>query len=227
MAKTSKVYYNKQEFINDALKWYKICLKKKGIDEIYAGYLTIQDCLESNFGKSYAANWNFGNITVGSSGASYTPGNDHDGNGNLIINKFRNYDSFEDFCDHKIALLSNKRYHAFIGPVSGFYQRVKDGGYAGDPNYVSTLTKMYNQYFPNGVLIYNNSSVGDYTFNFDNLYANSRDNIKKLQIEVGVTPDGIIGPKTIRALQIKIGTVVDGIWGPKSAKAAKEWWTTR
>ena len=70
---------------------------------------------------------------------------------------------------------------------------------------------MYSQYFPNGVLIYNNSSVGDYTFNFDNLYANSRDNIKKLQIEIGVTPDGIIGPQTIRALQIKIGAVVDGI----------------
>jgi len=84
---------------------------------------------------------------VGSSGASYTLGKDSDGRGNTITQKFRNYDSLDDYVNNKIALLSGNRYRAFAGDISGIYNRIKAGGYATDPNYVKNLTRLYNQYF--------------------------------------------------------------------------------
>ena len=145
---TSKRYNNRNQFISEMTNAYAKALRLHGINPDYAGYLAIQDALESNFGKSYTGNWNYGNITVGSSGASYTEGKDHDGYGRPIINKFRNYNSLDDYINNKIALLSGRRYRAFTGDIRGFYDRVKAGGYAGDPNYVKSLTKLYNQYFP-------------------------------------------------------------------------------
>lgn len=146
--KTSKKYTNKNEFISEMTEAYSKALKLRGINPDYASYLAIQDALESGFGKSYVGNWNYGNITVGSSGASYTEGKDHDGYGKQIINKFRNYDTLDDYINNKIDLLSGRRYRAFNGDISGFYSRVKAGGYAGDPNYVAHLNKLYGQYFP-------------------------------------------------------------------------------
>lgn len=146
--KTSKKYTNKNEFISEMTEAYSKALKLRGINPNYASYLAIQDALESGFGKSYVGNWNYGNITVGSSGASYTEGKDHDGYGKQIINKFRNYDTLDDYINNKIDLLSGRRYRAFNGDISGFYSRVKAGGYAGDPNYVAHLNKLYGQYFP-------------------------------------------------------------------------------
>lgn len=147
---TSKRYNDRNQFVSELTDAYTRILKSKGINPEYAKYLAIQDAHESNFGKSYAGNWNYGNITVGSSGASYTEGKDHDGYGRPIINKFRNYNSLDDFINNKIDLLNGKRYRAFNGDLSGFYSRVKAGGYAGDPNYVINLTKLYQQYFPKG-----------------------------------------------------------------------------
>ena len=146
--KTSKKYTDRNEFISEMTDAYSKALKLRNINPDYASYLAIQDAWESNFGKSYVGNWNYGNITVGSSGASYTEGKDHDGYGKQIINKFRNYNSLNDYINNKIDLLSGKRYRAFAGDLSGFYSRIKAGGYAGDPNYVNNLSNLYRQYFP-------------------------------------------------------------------------------
>ena len=58
--------------------------------------------------------------------------------------KFRRFNSLDDYVNYKISLLSGKRYQAFTGDPSQFYSRVKDGGYATDPDYVAKLTNMYN-----------------------------------------------------------------------------------
>ena len=58
--------------------------------------------------------------------------------------KFRKFNSLDDYANYKINLLNGKRYQAFAGDPSQFYDRVKAGGYATDPNYVEKLTKIYN-----------------------------------------------------------------------------------
>ena len=60
-------------------------------------------------------------------------------------------------------------------------------------------------------------------FNFNNLYANSQEDIKELQRELGVVDDGIIGGKTIKALQKRVGTDVDGAWGKNSKEATSSY----
>lgn len=46
--------------------------------------------------------------------------------------------------------------------------------------------------------------------------------VTKLQIALGVNPDGEVGPATISALQRKVGAVVDGIWGPGTIRALQK-----
>lgn len=140
-------YSNRSDFVRDLTNAYVSALTKAGISTDYAKYLVAQDALESNYGKSYAGKYNYGNITVGSDKtASYTEGADSDGNGNRITQKFRNYDSLEDYANAKIALLNGSRYKAFTGNKSAqdFYTRVKNAGYATDPNYVKKLLAVYN-----------------------------------------------------------------------------------
>lgn len=117
-------------------------IKKEDIPTL-AGMLVAQDGLESAWGKSYAGMNNFGNITVGSSGAPYTLGKDHDGNGNPITQKFRNYSSPQMFVNSHVELVGNSRYNAFIKGPGQLYQRIAAGGYAEDKNYVSKLNSAY------------------------------------------------------------------------------------
>ena len=140
-------YSDRADFVRDLTNAYASALTKAGISTDYAKYLVAQDALESNYGKSYTGRYNYGNITVGSDKtASYTEGADHDANGNPITQKFRNYDSVEDFANAKIALLNGSRYRAFAGNRSAqdFYTRVKNAGYATDPDYVKKLLAVYN-----------------------------------------------------------------------------------
>lgn len=58
--------------------------------------------------------------------------------------KFRKFSSLEDYVNYKIDLLNGKKYRSFTGDPSQFYNRVKAGGYATDPNYVSKLMNVYN-----------------------------------------------------------------------------------
>ena len=111
----------------------------------YAKYLVAQDALESGWGSRYTGNYNFGNITTGSD-ASYTEGSDHDAKGNPIKQKFRNYDSLEDYVNAKINLLNNKRYNAFVDDSDNaetFFSRIVRGGYAEDPKYLDKILRVY------------------------------------------------------------------------------------
>lgn len=60
-------------------------------------------------------------------------------------------------------------------------------------------------------------------FDFNNIYLNSRDDIKALQKALNVKEDGIIGKNTIRALQRMVGTKDDGIWGKNSIAATNNY----
>ena len=147
-ANKGKRYSDKNEFIKDMTAAYTKVLADRGISTEYAKMLVAQDALESNWGKSsLAEDFNFGGIKA----VKGTPSVDketyeYDKNQNryTTVAKFRKFNDLEDYAKYKVSLLSNKRYNAFTGDISQFYNRVKAGGYATDPNYVSKLMNVYN-----------------------------------------------------------------------------------
>ena len=143
----SEKYSNSNKFKKDLTEAYTKALEARGLNTKYAKYLVAQDALESGWGSRYTGNYNFGNITIGSDKtASYTEGNDHDAKGNPIKQKFRNYDSLEDYVNAKIDLLNNKRYNAFADDSDNaetFFSRIVKGGYAEDPKYLEKILRVY------------------------------------------------------------------------------------
>ena len=147
-SKEGKIYTNPQDFVRDMTTAYTKALTAKGISTDYAKMLVAQDALESNWGKSsLSKDFNFGGIKA----VEGTPfvekeTKEHDSEKGMYTTKakFRKFNSLDDYANYKINLLNGKRYQAFIGDPSQFYDRVKAGGYATDPNYVEKLTKIYN-----------------------------------------------------------------------------------
>lgn len=149
VAKTkSEKYKDSNKFKKELTEAYTKALAARGMNTKYAKYLVAQDALESGWGSRYVGNYNFGNITIGSDKtASYTEGNDHDAKGNPIKQKFRNYDSIDDYVNAKISLLNGSRYNAFSDNTDDartFYSRIVKGGYAEDPNYLTKILRVYN-----------------------------------------------------------------------------------
>ena len=65
-----------------------------------------------------------------------------------IQDSFRMYDSdSEAFDDYGRFISNSSRYKGAIGSPDAqtYFQRIKDGGYATDPNYVSKLVSLYNR----------------------------------------------------------------------------------
>ena len=147
-SKEGKIYTNPQDFVRDMTAAYTKALTDKGISTDYVKMLVAQDALESNWGKSsLSKDFNFGGIKA----VEGTPfvekeTKEHDSEKGMYTTKakFRKFNSLDDYANYKINLLNGKRYQAFIGDPSQFYDRVKAGGYATDPNYVEKLTKIYN-----------------------------------------------------------------------------------
>ena len=147
-SKEGKIYTNPQDFVRDMAAAYTKALTAKGISTDYVKMLVAQDALESNWGKSsLSKDFNFGGIKA----VEGTPfvekeTKEHNSEKGMYTTKakFRKFNSLDDYANYKINLLNGKRYQAFIGDPSQFYDRVKAGGYATDPNYVEKLTKIYN-----------------------------------------------------------------------------------
>ena len=143
-----KIYTSKQAFVKDMTAAYTKALAARGISTDYAKMLVAQDAIESNWGKSSLSKaFNFGGVKA-VKGAPFvekeTKEYSSKGGMHKTKSKFRRFNSLDDYVNYKISLLSGKRYQAFTGDPSQFYSRVKDGGYATDPNYVAKLTNMYN-----------------------------------------------------------------------------------
>ena len=87
--------------------------KKAGITNDNAiRMLLAQDALESSWGKSAQGKYNFGNLTTGSSWkGDYVTGNDKNAKGEAIKQKFRSYNSMDEYAADKIQFL--KRLYDF------------------------------------------------------------------------------------------------------------------
>ena len=102
-------YTNKKQWSTELINAYK----KAGITNDNAiRMLLAQDALESSWGRSAQGKYNFGNLTTGSSWkGDYVTGNDKNAKGEAIKQKFRSYNSMDEYAADKIQFL--KRLYDF------------------------------------------------------------------------------------------------------------------
>ena len=124
--------------------------KKAGLNDNAIKNLIAKNALESGWGKAAQGAYNFGNITTGNYwSGNYVQGNDKDANGNSIKQKFRSYNTLDDFVKDEINFLTklydfnqDDNFDIFINKLQG-----KNSGerrYAEDKDYVSKVKSVYN-----------------------------------------------------------------------------------
>ena len=137
---------NKDKWIADMTAAYK----KYGLSDNAIKNLIAKNALESGWGKSAQGDFNFGNLTTGANWTGrYVQGRDTDGKGNRISQKFRAYDSLEDYVADEIQFLTrlydfNKDddFETFIGKLQGNNSGKRR--YAGVSDYADRVRRVYN-----------------------------------------------------------------------------------
>jgi flagellum-specific peptidoglycan hydrolase FlgJ len=81
--------------------------KKYGLSDNAIKNLIAKNALESGWGRSVQGDYNFGNITTGNNWKGrFISGKDKDANGQKISQKFRAYDSLDDYVKDEIQFLT-------------------------------------------------------------------------------------------------------------------------
>lgn len=127
--------------------------------------LLAQDALESGWGKSAQGKYNFGNLTTGSSWkGNYVVGNDKNAKGEAIKQKFRAYESMDDYAKDKIQFLKrlydfdeNDDINKFVAKLTGSNKGKRR--YAENVKYANLLTNVYNSFKDGGVIRYDGGGV--------------------------------------------------------------------
>ena len=164
----SSPYKDRSKWIADLTNAYK----RAGITNDNAiRMLVSQDALESAWGRSAQGKFNFGNLTTGAKWqGDYVTGNDHDAAGNPIKQKFRSYNSMDEYAADKVQFLKrlydfeeNDDINKFVAKLTGSNKGKRR--YAEARNYANTLKKVYNSYRSGGIIKYQNSGklVGRYS----------------------------------------------------------------
>ena len=133
--------------------------------------LVSQDALESAWGRSAQGKFNFGNLTTGAKWkGDYVTGNDKNAKGEAIKQKFRSYNSMDEYAADKVQFLKrlydfdeNDDINKFVAKLTGSNKGKRR--YAEATNYANTLKKVYNSYRSGGIIKYQNSGklVGRYS----------------------------------------------------------------
>lgn len=140
-------YTNRRQWSTELINAYK----KAGITNDNAiRMLLAQDALESSWGKSAQGKYNFGNLTTGSSWkGDYVTGNDKNAKGEAIKQKFRSYNSMDEYAADKIQFLNrlydfdeNDDINKFVAKLTGSNKGKRR--YAEATNYAKVLTGVYN-----------------------------------------------------------------------------------
>ena len=164
----SSPYKDRSKWMADLTNAYK----RAGITNDNAiRMLVSQDALESAWGRSAQGKFNFGNLTTGAKWqGDYVTGNDHDAAGNPIKQKFRSYNSMDEYAADKVQFLKrlydfdeNDDINKFVAKLTGSNKGKRR--YAEARNYADTLKKVYNSYRSGGIIKYQNSGklVGRYS----------------------------------------------------------------
>lgn len=153
----SSPYKDRSKWVADLTNAYK----RAGITNDNAiRMLVSQDALESAWGRSAQGKFNFGNLTTGAKWqGDYVTGNDHDAAGNPIKQKFRSYNSMDEYAADKVQFLKrlydfdeNDDINKFVAKLTGSNKGKRR--YAEARNYADTLKKVYNSYRSGGIIKY-------------------------------------------------------------------------
>lgn len=164
----SSPYKDRSKWIADLTNAYK----RAGITNDNAiRMLVSQDALESAWGRSAQGKFNFGNLTTGAKWkGDYVTGNDKNAKGEAIKQKFRSYNSMDEYAADKVQFLKrlydfeeNDDINKFVAKLTGSNKGKRR--YAEARNYANTLKKVYNSYRSGGIIKYQNSGklVGRYS----------------------------------------------------------------
>lgn len=150
-------YTNKKQWSTELINAYK----KAGITNDNAiRMLLAQDALESSWGKSAQGKYNFGNLTTGSSWkGDYVTGNDKNARGEAIKQKFRSYNSMDEYAADKIQFLKrlydfdeNDDINKFVAKLTGSNKGKRR--YAEAKEYANSLRGVYNSFKAGGIIKY-------------------------------------------------------------------------
>lgn len=154
-AKWNGPYKDKNKWATDLANSYR----KAGITNDNAiRMLVSQDALESAWGRSAQGKFNFGNLTTGAKWkGDYVTGNDKNAKGEAIKQKFRSYNSMDEYAADKIQFLKrlydfdeNDDINKFTAKLTGANKGKRR--YAEATNYADSLTKVFNSFKKGGVI---------------------------------------------------------------------------
>lgn len=139
-------YSNRTEWKQDLAQAYR----DAGItNENAIRMLVAQDALESGWGKKAQGNYNYGNITAGSywKGAVVI-GKDHDAKGNPIKQRFRSYNSMDEYAKDKVSFLTRLYDFNQNDNIDIFTYKLQGGNhagrkYAGSYSYIQGVKNVY------------------------------------------------------------------------------------
>lgn len=133
--------------------------------------LVSQDALESAWGRSAQGKFNFGNLTTGAKWkGDYVTGNDKNAKGETIKQKFRSYNSMDEYAADKVQFLKrlydfdeNDDINKFVAKLTGSNKGKRR--YAEARNYAKLLTGVYNGISKgqNGLVVQRRDAIKDYT----------------------------------------------------------------
>lgn len=144
---TDHIYKDRNKWVQDLKSAYK----RAGItNENALKMLLAQDALESGWGKSAQGKFNYGNLTPGSSWkGEVVVGRDKNGKGQAIQQKFRSYNSIDEYAADKVQFLKSLYDFDENDDIATFTRKLQGGNrgkrrYAEGNNYVQLVTKIYN-----------------------------------------------------------------------------------
>ncbi|OKZ07535.1 MAG: hypothetical protein BHV75_15545 [Bacteroides oleiciplenus] len=152
-------YRDRSKWVADLTSAYK----RAGITNDNAiKMLLAQDALESGWGKSAQGKFNFGNLTTGAKWkGDYVDGRDKNAKGEAIKQRFRSYNSMDEYAADKIQFLKrlydfneNDDINKFTAKLTGANKGKRR--YAEAKEYANLLRGVYNSFKAGGIIKYQN-----------------------------------------------------------------------
>ena len=141
----SSPYSEQNKWVSDMTAAYK----RAGLSDNAIKNLIAKNSLESAWGASAQGDYNFGNMTAGKSWTGrVVEGNDKNKDGKPIKQRFRAYDSLDDFVKDEIQFLTRLYDFDQNDDLSTFLNKLQGGNkgkrkYAEDPSYKNKVRSRY------------------------------------------------------------------------------------
>ena len=141
----SSPYSEQNKWVSDMTAAYK----RAGLSDNAIKNLIAKNSLESAWGASAQGDYNFGNMTAGKSWTGrIVEGNDKNKDGKPIKQRFRAYDSLDDFVKDEIQFLTRLYDFDQNDDLSTFLNKLQGGNkgkrhYAEDPSYKNKVRSRY------------------------------------------------------------------------------------